>query len=196
MNHVFQDFTLHTIDGHISTIYLAVYSDKILILDCGCRCDITRVETYIEKRLKKDLSTVKLVVASHAHPDHGGGSPFSVKNTVFPLRLPVTSMNGTVAFWDLSNITSILHWVIMWREPQASPCQIYSTNEKLPLIIRWTMVLFYPASKTGWFTMRLVTHTTTWFFTIKRKNSSTLLTSSSVSTENIFSLFRYPWNIR
>lgn len=88
MNHVFKDFTLHTIDGHISTIYLAVYSDKILILDCGCRCDIKRVETYIEKKLKRDLSSVKLVVASHAHPDHGGGSPFFSKKHRIPLATP------------------------------------------------------------------------------------------------------------
>ncbi len=88
MNQVFQDFSLHTIDGIISTIYLAVYPDKILLLDCGCRCDITRVETYIEKKLKRSLSSVKLVVASHAHPDHGGGAPFFCRKHGLPLAAP------------------------------------------------------------------------------------------------------------
>jgi glyoxylase-like metal-dependent hydrolase (beta-lactamase superfamily II) len=88
MNHVFKDFTLHTIDGHISTIYLAVYSDKILVLDCGCRCDVKRVEDYITKKLKRNMGAVKLVVSSHAHPDHGGGSPFFSRKYKLPLAAP------------------------------------------------------------------------------------------------------------
>lgn len=75
MNKVFKDFTLHVLDGHISKIFLAVYLDKILILDGGCRCDVRTIEMYITRKLKRSMSSVKLVVASHAHPDHAGGSP-------------------------------------------------------------------------------------------------------------------------
>ncbi|MBU1171597.1 MAG: MBL fold metallo-hydrolase [Proteobacteria bacterium] len=75
MNKVFDEFTLHKINGHISTIFLAVYPDKILILDGGCRNDVWKIESYITRKLNRNMSSVKLVVASHAHPDHAGGSP-------------------------------------------------------------------------------------------------------------------------
>jgi glyoxylase-like metal-dependent hydrolase (beta-lactamase superfamily II) len=88
MNKVFDDFTIHIIDGHISSIFLAVYPDKILVLDGGCRCDVGKIETYITRKLKRDISNVKLVVASHAHPDHAGGSPLFSEKYGLPLAAP------------------------------------------------------------------------------------------------------------
>lgn len=88
MNQIFQDFSLHTIDGHISTIYLAVYKDKVLILDCGCQCDVKAVEHYITKKLKRSIASVGLAVASHAHPDHGGGASFFSRKHGVPLAAP------------------------------------------------------------------------------------------------------------
>jgi glyoxylase-like metal-dependent hydrolase (beta-lactamase superfamily II) len=88
MNHVFDGFTIHTLDGHISTIYLAVYPDKILVLDGGCRCDAWKIETYITRKLRRPMSSVKLVVASHSHPDHAGGSPAISSKYGLPLAAP------------------------------------------------------------------------------------------------------------
>ena len=88
MNEVFEDFTLHTIDGKISTIYLVVYPDKVLMLDCGCRCDVRQVEFYITRKLKRPMSSIKLVIASHAHPDHAGGSAFISRKYKIPLAAP------------------------------------------------------------------------------------------------------------
>jgi glyoxylase-like metal-dependent hydrolase (beta-lactamase superfamily II) len=81
-------FTIHTIEGHISTLYLAVYSDKILILDGGCRCDIPVIENYIKKKLNRNIRDVKLVIASHSHPDHGAGSPYFTKKHAITLAAP------------------------------------------------------------------------------------------------------------
>lgn len=88
MNKVFDDFTLHVLDGHISTIYLAVYPDKVLILDGGCRCDVRTIEQYVTRKLRRSISSVKLVVASHAHPDHAGGSPIISRKHGLPLAAP------------------------------------------------------------------------------------------------------------
>lgn len=81
-------FTIHMIEGHISAIYLAVYPDKILVLDGGCKCDVPKIEVYIKKNLNRNLSTVKLVIASHTHPDHAGGSPVFSKRNSLPLAAP------------------------------------------------------------------------------------------------------------
>lgn len=88
MNFSTETFTIHKIDGHISTIYLVVYPDKILVLDCGCKCDVPKIESYITKKLNRTLSTVRLVVASHTHPDHAGGSPHLSKRNSLPLAAP------------------------------------------------------------------------------------------------------------
>lgn len=90
MNKVFHDFTLHVLKGHISSIFLAVYPDKILILDGGCRCDVRTIEQYIRRKLRRRVSSVKLAVASHAHPDHAGGSPIISRKYGLPLAAPRT----------------------------------------------------------------------------------------------------------
>ena len=43
------NFTIHAIDGYIETLYLVVYSDKLLLLDGGCRCDAKDVVDYIQR---------------------------------------------------------------------------------------------------------------------------------------------------
>jgi glyoxylase-like metal-dependent hydrolase (beta-lactamase superfamily II) len=106
MNKVFDDFTIHAIDGHISTIFLAVYPDKILILDGGCRCDVKKIEFYITRKLKRKISSVKLVVASHAHPDHMGGSPLFSEKYGLPLAAPRNINN-----WYNGFLGSIQHMI-------------------------------------------------------------------------------------
>jgi glyoxylase-like metal-dependent hydrolase (beta-lactamase superfamily II) len=68
------DFIIHPIRGYISMIYLAVYADKILMLDGGSRSDAARVEKYCVNTLNRPVTDIRLCVASHAHPDHAGGA--------------------------------------------------------------------------------------------------------------------------
>lgn len=65
---------IHEIKGYIQTMLLVEYSDKLLLLDGGCRCDVDIVETYITQTLKRPMQDLKLVLISHMHPDHAGGA--------------------------------------------------------------------------------------------------------------------------
>lgn len=82
-------FRLHTIHGCIETIFLAEYEDRILILDGGCNGDVAKIEDYVTKVLGRSMDCVKLVVASHAHPDHMGGASLFKKIYSIPIAAPI-----------------------------------------------------------------------------------------------------------
>ncbi|WP_440465063.1 MBL fold metallo-hydrolase [Psychrobacter sp. ASPA161_6] len=62
------------LEGYIQSTYLAVYPDKIMLLDGGCRTDVTMVLDYIKTTLKRPITDLKVVVVTHMHPDHAGGA--------------------------------------------------------------------------------------------------------------------------
>lgn len=62
------------LEGYIQSTYLAVYSDKILLLDGCCRPDVAMVLEYIKETLKRPVSDLKVVMVTHMHPDHAGGA--------------------------------------------------------------------------------------------------------------------------
>ena len=62
------------LEGYIQSTYLAVYPDKIMLLDGGCRADVTMVIDYIKTTLKRPITDLKVVVVTHMHPDHAGGA--------------------------------------------------------------------------------------------------------------------------
>ena len=62
------------LEGYIQSIYLAVYPDKLLLLDGCCRPDVPMVLDYIQTTLQRPLSDLKVVVVTHMHPDHAGGA--------------------------------------------------------------------------------------------------------------------------
>ena len=63
----------HQIEGYIQTLHLVEYPDRLLLLDGGCRCDAPEVFRFIQDKLNRPISDLKLVVITHAHPDHIGG---------------------------------------------------------------------------------------------------------------------------
>lgn len=65
---------LHTLNGHIQSIYLVEYSDKLMLLDGCCRADCDLVAHFITSELNRPLSDLKLIVVTHMHPDHAGGA--------------------------------------------------------------------------------------------------------------------------
>lgn len=65
---------LHHIDGHIQTILLAEYPDKLLLLDGCCRSDITMLKHFITQTLKRRFNDLALIVVTHMHPDHAGAA--------------------------------------------------------------------------------------------------------------------------
>ena len=64
---------IHQIKGYIQTIYLVENDGHFLLLDGCCRCDVLVVKSFIEDELASDFSKLKLVITTHAHPDHSGG---------------------------------------------------------------------------------------------------------------------------
>ncbi|HBQ26480.1 MAG TPA: Zn-dependent hydrolase [Syntrophomonas sp.] len=70
----FSSFTIHIIEGYISSIYLVEYDNRILLLDSGCFNDVKRIEDYCRHVVNRPVSDIKLAVVSHMHPDHAGGA--------------------------------------------------------------------------------------------------------------------------
>ncbi|TFH92391.1 MBL fold metallo-hydrolase [Vibrio ouci] len=65
---------LHAIDGYIQTIYLAEYSDKLMLLDGASRADISYIKQFITHELQRPFSDLSVVVVTHMHPDHAGAA--------------------------------------------------------------------------------------------------------------------------
>ncbi|KZM38735.1 Zn-dependent hydrolase [Marinomonas sp. SBI22] len=63
---------LHHLQGYIQSVYLAEYSDKLLLLDGCSRADIPMLKRFICNGLARPLTDLKLVVVTHMHPDHAG----------------------------------------------------------------------------------------------------------------------------
>jgi len=64
-------FTIHKINGYISSLYMVENKDGFFLLDAGCSCDFWEVKAFLEKQ-GKGLKDLKLVVVTHMHPDHSG----------------------------------------------------------------------------------------------------------------------------
>lgn len=69
------------IKGYIQTTYLAVYPNKLLLLDAGCRADVDTILSYITDTLQRPIQQLKTVVVTHMHPDHAGGAALLRKKT-------------------------------------------------------------------------------------------------------------------
>lgn len=69
------------IEGYIQTTYMAVYPDKLLLLDSGCRCDVDKILAYITDNLERPVEQLKTVMVTHMHPDHAGGAELLKQKT-------------------------------------------------------------------------------------------------------------------
>ncbi len=69
------------IEGYIQTTYMAVYPDKLLLLDSGCRCDVDTILTYITEVLERSVEQLQTVMVTHMHPDHAGGAELLKQKT-------------------------------------------------------------------------------------------------------------------
>src|SRR5690606_41688837 len=65
---------LHILKGYIQNIYLVQDTAGLLLLDGCSRADIATVCEYIQQQLGMPLTTLKLIMVTHMHPDHAGGA--------------------------------------------------------------------------------------------------------------------------
>lgn len=68
-------FRVHAVEGHMCTLYLVEYRDRMLLLDGGARSDARLITRYITEHLQRPMADLHLIVVTHAHPDHAGGAP-------------------------------------------------------------------------------------------------------------------------
>ena len=69
------------LEGYIQTTYLAVYPDKLLLLDAGCLSDVPMILSYITTTLGRSIDELKVVMVTHMHPDHAGGASLLKQKT-------------------------------------------------------------------------------------------------------------------
>lgn len=62
------------LDGYIQSSYMAIYPEKLMLLDGCCRADVSMVIDYIQDTLQRPVTDLKVVVVTHMHPDHAGGA--------------------------------------------------------------------------------------------------------------------------
>lgn len=86
-------FIVHEIKGYISSLFLVEENNRFFLLDAGCSCDFYKIKRFFEKN-GKHLSSLKLVVVTHMHPDHAGGVRHFKK-----LGIPVASTEGAYKWY-------------------------------------------------------------------------------------------------
>ncbi|KLN64526.1 MBL fold metallo-hydrolase [Vibrio sp. VPAP30] len=65
---------IHSLDGYIQKIYLAEYTDKLMLLDGASRADISYIKKFITHELQRPFTDLSAVVVTHMHPDHAGAA--------------------------------------------------------------------------------------------------------------------------
>lgn len=67
-----ENFQVHQLSEYIQSIYLIQEKDSLFLLDGCCSCDFKHIKSFIEEELRLNLKHLKLVISTHAHPDHMG----------------------------------------------------------------------------------------------------------------------------
>ena len=126
------------IEGYIQTTYLAVYPDKLLLLDSGCYSDVETILNYITKTLKRPVEQLRAVVVSHMHPDHAGGAELLRKKTGCQIVA-----SGKAQSWyqgvsgRISHINDLgLTYYVANRRKQKVKYQWYSPSIKPDLMVK------------------------------------------------------------
>lgn len=65
---------IHQLQGHIQSIYLVEYPEKLMLLDGCCRADIGMLKQFITSDLSRLFSDLQLIIVTHMHPDHAGAA--------------------------------------------------------------------------------------------------------------------------
>lgn len=143
---------LHKLKGYIQTIFLAEYTDKLLLLDGCCRADVSLIKHFISDTLQRPLTDLHLVVVTHMHPDHAGAAHKLRKIT----GCKIASANVKGQWYSgfdgmLMHVTDLLltRWVAnkmkqpqrwLWYSRTLSPDFTLNDNDRLPGFDDWQAI--------------------------------------------------------
>lgn len=143
---------LHHLEGHIQTILLAEYPDKLLLLDGCCRSDISIIKHFITDTLKRPFTDLTLVMVTHMHPDHAGAA--NTLRKITGCKLAAANVSGQ---WYSGIDGKIMHltdmllakWVAkrmdkthnkMWYSSKLFPDYKLDDGEALPGFPDWVAI--------------------------------------------------------
>lgn len=96
---------VHIISGYIQSIYLVEYDHGLMLLDGASRQDVQTICQYITEQLGRPTSDLKLVIATHMHPDHAGGAYWLAKHTGCK-----TAAANVAGHWYTGVDGFLMHW--------------------------------------------------------------------------------------
>lgn len=109
---------------------------KFFMMDGGCSCDVEKVKNYLEE-INYSIHDLKIVIVTHAHPDHSGGAnKFSKKYGIQiagPKKLNdwYRGFSGFVKFWvDLA-----LGYMVGIRKTKRLENMLFRRRSHLDLIL-------------------------------------------------------------
>jgi len=144
---------IHRLKGHIQSIYLVEYPEKLLLLDGCCRADISMLKQFITDDLNRPFTDLKLIVVTHMHPDHAGAAHKLRKMTgckIAAAKMPnqwYTGLSGR--FMHLVDI-ALATWVAsrmgkarknLWYSPHLKTDYPLTDQENLPGFDEWRVLL-------------------------------------------------------
>jgi glyoxylase-like metal-dependent hydrolase (beta-lactamase superfamily II) len=144
---------VHQLQGHIQSIYLVEYPNKLLLLDGCCRADISMLKQFITGDLSRPLSDLKLIVVTHMHPDHAGAAHKLRKITgckIASANMPTQWYKGLSGrFMHLVDIALAI-WVAsrmgkarknLWYSPHLKIDYALADQDTLPGFDEWCVLL-------------------------------------------------------
>ncbi len=145
-------YKIHKIKGHIQSIYLIEYTDKILLMDCATRADLAQIKNFIENKLQRKMQDIKLAVVSHMHPDHAGLAKTLRNKYKIPLLAHPAATKWYSGFGgNLQHIIDVfLAWYVsvkqknpprrMWYSSKFKIDYLAKHGEKLPFFSDWQVI--------------------------------------------------------
>ncbi|OQX97127.1 MAG: hypothetical protein B6I20_13330 [Bacteroidetes bacterium 4572_117] len=145
-------YKIHEIKGHIQSIYIFEYKDKILLADCATKADMLKIEHYIVNKIGRKMGDIKLAMVSHMHPDHAGlASAFQKKYNIPIVSHPNVNDWYRGSFGKLQHfIDVLLAWYVsikmknppklMWYPSKLKPNYVLEDGAPLPYFNDWQII--------------------------------------------------------
>lgn len=144
---------IHCLKGYVTSIYLAEYKDKLLLLDGASRADVRFICQFITLTLGRAMSDLKLIVVTHMHPDHSGGAYYIKQLSGCKLAFANNNQqhwySGLRGMFRYSSDVLLANWLAMhkgkprcnlWAKRELEFDFFVDDNAALPFFPDWQVV--------------------------------------------------------